>query len=152
MRLVGRLIDLVDAVITGRPPRVIDREFSWLREMSLAVAGSGWRGMETYVTYASQKVLVRVLDEYHYGWVGIWLARAPTPDGGPAGPDVPLDQLVAARAPHVRWDGNYDGSVSGARHAKLAEGARLLRDHCGDLLRGTDLELLDALGGAEDRS
>ncbi len=140
MSVVGRLVNLVDALVTGRPPRVIERQFGWLRHMGYRVEESGWRGMELYTTYASMHVLVRVLEEYHYGFVGVWLARAV--DG--VGPDVELARLLQVRAPAVSWDGNYDTDEPGAGEAKLAEAARLLRDHCGDVLRGASLEALGA--------
>ena len=137
-----RVVNVVDALITGRPPRVIERRFGWLRDMGYAVEESGWRGMELYATYASKGVLVRVLDDYHYGSVGVWLARDSTGEGDWVGSDVGLEQLLAMRAPGVRWDPNYDIDARSAGEAKLTEAARLLREHCVDLLRGENLDVL----------
>lgn len=142
MSVLGRLADVVDALITGRPPRVIERQFGWLRNMGYGVEESGWRGMELSTTYASKHVLVRVLEEYHYGFVGVWLARPWSAAADGVGPDVDLKRLLEVRAPAVVWDGNYDTDKPGAGEAKLAEAARLLREHCGDILRGENLEAL----------
>lgn len=143
MGVVGRLANLLDAVLTGRPPRVIDRQFGWLRDLGFRVGESGWRGMELYATYASERVLVRVLEEYHYGFVGVRLAKAPSGESGQAGSDVALGQLLATRAPHVRWDGNYDIDDRGAGEAKLGQAAQLLREQCSDLLLGDNLHVLE---------
>ena len=138
---MGRVANLIDAVITGRPPRVIERQFGWLRKMGYAVDESGWRGMELYATYASNSVLVRVLEDYHYGYVGVWLARARSEHAH--GPDIDLIRLLTSRVPDIRWDGNYDVSDPGAGEAKLAEAARLLREHCAEILKGENLAEID---------
>lgn len=140
MSVLARLMNVVDTLLTGRPPRVIERQFGWLRSMGYRVAESGSRGMELYTTYASTHVLVRILEEYHYEFVGVWLARA----GVGGGPDVDLKRLLEVRAPAVGWDGSYSGDGPGAGEAKLAEAARLLREHCGDILRGENVEALRA--------
>jgi hypothetical protein len=141
--LLRRLFGRIDVVLTGRPPHVIERQFGWLRGMGFEIQESGSRWMELYATYASDKVLVRVLEEYHYEFVGVWLARARAVEGGGVGPDVSLEQLLASRAPAVDWDPNYGASVRGAGEAKLAEAARLLRETCVDILRGDNLDELD---------
>ena len=140
MGLLGRLADLIDAVITGRPPRVIERQFGWLRDMGYGVLESGCSRMTLYATYASERVLVRVTDDYHYEFVGVWLAQARGPDG--VGPDIALGRLLEERAPTVQWDGDYGDGDPGAGEAKLAEAADLLRRHCTDLLRGKNVETL----------
>lgn len=143
MSVLGRLGDLLDALITGRPPRVIERQFGWLRDMGYRVLESGCSRMTLYATYASERVLVRITEDYHYGFVGIWLARARGPDE--VGPDVALGRLLEERAPTVPWDGDYEEVEPGghAGEAKLREAADLLRRHCADLLRGENLETLD---------
>jgi hypothetical protein len=135
---------LIDAVITGRPPRVIERQFGWLRDIGYHVAESGSRGMELYTTYASELVLVRIKEDYHYGFVGVWLARARGGVVGSVGPDIALGRLLEQRAPEVVWVGDYDDGEPGAGEGKLAEAGHLLRAHCGDLLRGENLGELDA--------
>lgn len=144
MSVLRKLVDLVDALITGRPPREIERQFGWLRGLGYGVQESGSRGMELYTTYASNHVMVRMKQDYHYGFVGVWLARAQAPGTDEVGPDVDLGRLLGQRAPDVRWDGDYDIDEPGAGEAKLAEAARLLREHCLDLVRGENLGALDA--------
>jgi hypothetical protein len=144
MGVLGRLADLIDALITGRPPRVIERQFGWLRDMGYGVLESGSRGMALYATYMSEHVLVRVKEDYHYEFVGVWLARAQGHGDG-VGPDVDLKRLLRQRAPSVRWDGDYEEDQPGghAGEAKLAEASRLLREHCLDLVRGENLDVLE---------
>lgn len=138
-----------------RAPRLIERHFGFLEDEGFEVVEAHEDGRVISATYATSTVIVGVGWDHYEDYATLRIGRrlADSPLDEPLWGSVDLTSILDRRAPGDReWDVSQNGLPNGEGADTILErGSRLVRAHAQDLLRGSNLDLIDELIAARPK-